>query len=199
MTATYAKITARKPLADQIIEKSVSNSLQRAVREWKVTGCRTECDETCVCGQQHIKYAFQIRNKRTGETLYPIGSDCIKKFYGGHMYNEATVIQQICMLADMYSEKQLSWKKTHKTALPLEHYDIKEGFSRKILEYMYDHNAFRGSKYNHWKPEEDFEFTMHCFNNMQVNPRQEKKMRVMAMNCVRWAQNFAKLQEKKTA
>ena len=60
-----------------------------AAREWTVLSLnRVESDSTCICGKKHILYVSTIQNLITGEQLYPIGSECIKKFKNPFMDNE---------------------------------------------------------------------------------------------------------------
>ncbi len=68
---------------DSILPLSVANTLPAAFREWRFTE-RTEDHgspiETCqLCGQEQLRYHFEIGNDRTDETLW-VGSHCILKF-----------------------------------------------------------------------------------------------------------------------
>ena len=63
---------------------SVSRSFPQLLREWYATGqmidvedAAEECD---VCGHEHIRYLFQIKNTHNGNALEKSGSKCILKF-----------------------------------------------------------------------------------------------------------------------
>lgn len=63
---------------------SVSQSFPQLLREWYATGemediedAGEECD---VCGHEHIRYLFQIKNQRNGNIRNKSGSKCILKF-----------------------------------------------------------------------------------------------------------------------
>lgn len=73
-----------------IFQHSVEKSdWSKAALEWTVLSLnRVESDSTCICGKQHIMYVSTIQNLVTGEQLYPIGSECIKKFKNPFMDNE---------------------------------------------------------------------------------------------------------------
>jgi len=68
---------------DSILPLSVATSLPAAFREWRFTD-RSEDHgrpiETCqLCGQEKLRYHFEIGNDITDETLW-VGSHCILKF-----------------------------------------------------------------------------------------------------------------------
>ena len=70
-------------LATKVVESSQSKIFDEARYEWNITSTGTAEvgeEETCVCGQTHLHYLFEITNKNNGNVLYPIGSECIKKF-----------------------------------------------------------------------------------------------------------------------
>ena len=70
-------------LAKKVVECSQSDVFDEARYEWDITQTGTAEvgeEETCVCGQTHLIYVFEITNRKTAKILYPIGSECIKKF-----------------------------------------------------------------------------------------------------------------------
>lgn len=77
-------------LIGTVIEFSVADDWEGARREWEVVGC--EIDEThsatCICGKEGLRYVYTIVNTETGESLFPIGSSCIKKFEQNDMDEE---------------------------------------------------------------------------------------------------------------
>ena len=75
------EFTAR--VRESILPLSVATTLPAAFREWRFTE-RTEDHgapiETCeLCGQEKLRYHFEIGNARTDATLW-VGSHCILKF-----------------------------------------------------------------------------------------------------------------------
>lgn len=72
-------------LFDIVVSNSSSNVFAEARNEWYVSSCvdcgdNPEHFEQCVCGKDGIRYCYEIQNKKTGAILYPLGSECIKKF-----------------------------------------------------------------------------------------------------------------------
>lgn len=68
---------------ESILPLSVGDTLPKAFEEWSVTEQVVDHDtphETCeLCGQESLRYHFEIRNTLTKNTLW-IGSQCILKF-----------------------------------------------------------------------------------------------------------------------
>ena len=52
----------------------------RAVEVKKHVNVLTGEERTCVCGQTHLQYIYEITNRHNGRVLHPIGSMCIEKF-----------------------------------------------------------------------------------------------------------------------
>lgn len=67
----------------RILPHSLTQSLPGAFSEWRFTGDvidHGKAIETChLCGQQDLRYHFQIRNLRTDHMMW-VGSHCILKF-----------------------------------------------------------------------------------------------------------------------
>lgn len=68
---------------DSILPLSVAGTLPTAFREWSFTENTVDHEspiETCeLCGQQDLRYHFEIANQYTDETLW-VGSHCILQF-----------------------------------------------------------------------------------------------------------------------
>ncbi|KFJ10201.1 hypothetical protein DR66_1279 [Delftia acidovorans] len=68
---------------DSILPLSVGDSLPKAFEEWSVTENvidHERPEEMCeLCGQESLRYHFEIRNSLNGNQLW-IGSQCILKF-----------------------------------------------------------------------------------------------------------------------
>ena len=71
-----------KNLIKTVIEKSVNKSWNTAVLEWEIDDVIEDEDNesSCICGKENIRYLFTIKNINNQNTLFPIGSSCIKKF-----------------------------------------------------------------------------------------------------------------------
>lgn len=72
-------------LFDVVLSNSSAKEFSVARNEWWVSGCVDSGDnpetwERCICGKDGIRYCYEIKNRITGAVLYPIGSECIKKF-----------------------------------------------------------------------------------------------------------------------
>lgn len=72
-------------LFDVVLSNSSSKVFDVARNEWCVSRC-VDCGdnpdefEQCVCGKDGIRYCYEIKNNITGAILFPLGSECIKKF-----------------------------------------------------------------------------------------------------------------------
>lgn len=70
-------------IRDSILPLSVGDTLPKAFEEWSVTDRVVDHEtpeETCeFCGQESLRYQFEIRNTLNGNTLW-VGSQCILKF-----------------------------------------------------------------------------------------------------------------------
>jgi hypothetical protein len=68
---------------DAILPLSVGDTLPKAFGEWYFTGATEDHDEPCetceLCGQEGLRYHFEICNEYTRHTLQ-VGSHCILQF-----------------------------------------------------------------------------------------------------------------------
>lgn len=68
---------------DSILPLSVGDTLPKAFEEWYFTGSTEDHEEPCetceLCGQDGLRYHFEISNRFTGQALQ-VGSHCILKF-----------------------------------------------------------------------------------------------------------------------
>lgn len=84
-------------LIKRVIELSQSSDWDTAVAEWEIADCEEDdtLSESCVCGKEHLYYLFTIENAINGNTLFPIGSSCIKKFGRDDLDDEAAVREKM--------------------------------------------------------------------------------------------------------
>lgn len=135
-------------LIGTVIGLSVADDWEGARREWRIVGC--EVDEThsatCVCGKEGLRYVYTIANTETGETLSPIGSSCIKKFEQSDMDEELAGWQQAIKLME---EAARIGKE--------DYVHLHSGsYSRKLLYFLYEQDAFRPTKYNGYDGYNDY-------------------------------------------
>lgn len=76
-------MTYPQRVRDSILPLSVADTLPQAFEEWRFTGLTNDHEEpheTCqLCGQEGLRYHFEIRNDYTRHTL-DVGSHCILQF-----------------------------------------------------------------------------------------------------------------------
>lgn len=137
-------------LIGTVIGLSIADDWEGARREWEIVGC--EVDEThsatCVCGKEGLRYVYTIANTETGETLSPIGSSCIKKFEQSDMDEELAGWQQAIKLME---EAARIGKE--------DYVHLHSGsYSRKLLYFLYEQDAFRPTKYNGYDGYNDYLF-----------------------------------------
>jgi hypothetical protein len=164
-------------LIKQVIDNSAEKVWEAAVLEWEVVDC--EEDETllssCICGKENLRYLFTIKNKLNANILYPIGSSCIKKFDRDDLNESVSVKEQL-------------FKLLH--ALENNKYITLSGdlFSRRLLEYFYENDAFQANKYNRNHPVLDYEFLLKMFNKRDkesITPAQKSKINAIIINSIR--------------
>ena len=165
-----------KNLVMTVIKYSESEYWEDAVTEWEIDDCEEDdsCSNECICGKENIKYLYTIRNVRNGNTLFPIGSSCIKKFNRTDM-NEETVLRESTfkLLHAVEDNRYLSLST--------------ELFSRKLLRWLYDQGAF-DTPYNQYDGEEDYEFMLKMFNKRDkstISVKQDKKIKAILLNSIK--------------
>lgn len=159
-----------------VIDVSESETWQEAVTEWEICDCEEDenCSEECICGKENIKYLYRIRNIINGNTLFPIGSSCIKKFNRTDLNEEASVREGMFRLLHAVNEnKYLSLSS-----------DL---FSRKLLKYLHYQGAFN-NEYNQYDGANDYEFMLKMFNKRDkssITEKQERKIKAVLLNCIK--------------
>lgn len=170
-------------LIGTVIGLSVADDWEGARREWEIVGC--EVDEThsatCVCGKEGLRYVYTIANTETGETLSPIGSSCIKKFEQSDMDEELAGWQQAIKLME---EAARIGKE--------DYVHLHSGsYSRKLLYFLYEQDAFRPTKYNGYDGYNDYLFLLDMFNGGFCSEAQERKCQAIIMQSIYpWLRNL---------
>jgi hypothetical protein len=164
-------------LIQRVIDNSEASDWENAVLEWEVFDC--EEDETlqssCICGKEDLRYLFTIRNTRNGNTLYPIGSSCIKKFERNDLNEDVSIKEQLFKLLHAIERNKFIVLSS----------DL---FSRKLLDYFYDQDVFQANNYNGFRPWADYEFLLKMFNKRDkdsISLQQRKKISAIIMNSIR--------------
>ncbi|MBK5458797.1 hypothetical protein [Peribacillus sp. TH27] len=164
-----------KNLIKTVIEKSVSKSWNTAVLEWEIDDVIEDEDNesSCICGKENIRYLFTIKNINNQNTLFPIGSSCIKKFDREDL-NELTLVNE--KLFKLFHGVKANEFITLNS----------EYFSRKILKYIFDQGAFTPNKYNNFNGDNDYNFMLKMFN-MRGEPseKQLKKIRAIIVTSIK--------------
>lgn len=138
---------------------------------------------TCVCGKEGLRYVYTIANTETGETLSPIGSSCIKKFEQSDMDEELAGWQQAIKLME---EAARIGKE--------DYVHLHSGsYSRKLLYFLYEQDAFRPTKYNEYDGYNDYLFLLDMFNGGFCSEAQERKCQAIIMQFIYpWLRNLWK-------
>lgn len=76
-----------KKLRTEVLSHSAANNFIDAAKEWDVISIYQDPDQTCVCGKEGLRWCYKIRNRVTGEVLYPVGDVCIHHF-GSEMMDQ---------------------------------------------------------------------------------------------------------------
>jgi hypothetical protein len=104
--------------------------------------------------------------------LYPIGSSCIKKFDRDDLDEEVAVKEQLFKLLHAIESNSFITLSS-------------DFFSRKLLRYLYNIDAFEATEYNHYDPYNDYQFLLDMFNKRTVSERQGKKATAIILNSIR--------------
>ena len=161
MMATYTE-----NLINQVISESDSSTWEDAVQEWEIEDCDEdkECKSSCICGKEELRYLYTIRNQNNGNELFPIGSRCIKKFERDDLNYTTSLYESLFKLLHAIKDK----KRIELTT---------DYFSRKLLDYLYEQDAFKPSEYNGHNGYFDYQFMMDMFNRrLPLTERQRRKV-----------------------
>ena len=164
----------RTNLIQRVLDESESNTWNEAVLEWVIDDCEEDnsLQSSCICGKEELRYLFTIRN---GNTLFPIGSSCIKKFDRDDLNEEVSIQEKLFKLFHAIEDGNFI------TLSP-------EFFSRKLLKYLYEEGVFQANEYNNNEPEIDYEFMLKMFNKRDkesITPNQQRKINAIIMTSIR--------------
>lgn len=155
-------------LPEEVIRGSRSKYFKEATQEWDITG-RTEDPEAssyCVCGKHGLRYLFKITNRKTGATLYPIGSTCIDQFERKDLTQEVAFTQAKFKILQATQQGKLSLRGSL--------------FSRNLLAHLYDEGCFQPNKFNGFDANKDYQFLVDMFNKRsEPSEKQQRKIWVL--------------------
>ena len=156
-------------LASIVLDNSESKTWSSCTAEWIVVDYEEDddADGMCVCGKEGLRYMYTIRNELNGNELFPIGSECIKRFNSDDLADDAKCWAQAYKLANLAAE----YGKASRVSIV---YD-KDMFTRKLLAFMYRKGAFPANKWNEWDGGNDYRFMLDMFNARTITTRQRKK------------------------
>src|SRR5690625_2258487 len=126
-------------LLNEVINNSESNSWESAVLEWEIAGVKEDENNSssCICGKEHIRYLFTIKNVQNGKDLFPIGSSCINKFNRDDLNEITSINEGLFKLLHAVKENEFISLNS-------------DYFSRKLLNYLFEQGAFKPTKYNNY-------------------------------------------------
>lgn len=130
--------------------------------EWKIIDVVEDekLEESCICGKEHLRYLFTIKNEENGRKLYPIGRLCIKKFERKELKDEVNIKEQLFKLLHAVEDNEFLQLSS-------------EYFSRKLLHYLYEAGAFKATQWNDNDPKKTINFYVIC-----LTKRRELKNRI---------------------
>lgn len=87
-------------LIKEILDNSIASDWENAVIEWDIDDVEEDENQTesCVCGKENLRYLFTIRNRFNNAILFPIGSQCIKKFERDDLTSVVDINEQLFKL-----------------------------------------------------------------------------------------------------
>lgn len=122
----------RQPLADKIIENSVSKYLTSAIAEWQIISkIHNEIDGSirCLCGQPGIKDWYELENIKNGKILIHIGANCIEYFTAATDFLPAQDLKKLGHL-----KRQAKDNETPKFT--------KSHFPKTLINYLWENDVF---------------------------------------------------------
>lgn len=164
-----------KSLIEAVLRLSEANDWKSAAVEWSIYDLEEDeaLTQSCVCGKENLRYLFTISNTVNGNTLYPIGSSCIMKFERTDLNEQVSAKKQLFKLLHAIESNSFLTLSS----------DL---FSRKLLHYLYVNGAFKATKYNEFKPINDYQFMLDMFNKGQRrSEKQDQKAAAIILNSIR--------------
>ncbi len=160
---------------NSILSHSRSKDWDEATNEWDLFDFYEDLNmaSSCACcGQKGLRYLFEVKNKKTNEILFPVGSQCIKKFGREDLNERVSKIERNLKLLHAVRDNSFI--------------DL-SFFSRKILEELYKEGAFKPTPYNHNNGKLDYDFLLEMFNKRKkesITEKQKAKIRAIIVKSI---------------
>ena len=112
-------------LVREVVKQSKSNNWDEAKTEWNIVNLIEDktAESQCICGQPNLRSLYTIKNVKKGNTLFPIGSQCINQFKQDVLDNDATTYRKLLELQQAVADGKFITLNT-------------EYFSRNVLLYL---------------------------------------------------------------
>lgn len=164
-------------LIKAVIENSYSKTWSVAVLEWDIADVQEDEDKTfsCICGHPELRFLYTITNRKTGKSLFPIGSVCIHKFGREDLDEYTSITEKLFHLLHAVRKNEFIELTT-------------EYFSKKLLAYLYDNDVFPDNEYNRYDGRVDYEFLLKMFlkrDKDSITSSQRKKIRGLIAYTIR--------------
>lgn len=159
----------------EILDNSKSKEWKSAVLEWEIVGCFEDKkqQESCICGKERLRYLYEIKNKKTGQIIFPIGSSCIKKFDRHELDEDVDIFKQIANLLTKFSKNKTVQLNS-------------ENFSKKLFTFIMQRGAFKPNQYNGYNASSDYKFMIDMFNKRtELTENQRKKVNAILYFTIR--------------
>jgi len=162
-------------LIKKVINLSNANNWEAAVTEWNIVDFEEDQykHSSCICGKENLRYLYTIKNIKTNNILYPIGSSCIKKFNRADLNEKTSITEKLFKLYHAIEDSSYIEFNSN-------------NFSRNVLEYLFKQGAFKPSKFNNFNGEIDYKFMVKMFNKRNPqSPKEMKKINAIIVNSIK--------------
>lgn len=118
----------REGFRDTVTGLSEASDWQDARMEWEITDINLDVSgkTACICGNEHIRYCFELSDKKTGHRIYPVSRSCIKLFGRPELDQAAKDEQLFCSFAEKCENGDFI--------------ELQRDLSRKLIDILYDRN-----------------------------------------------------------
>lgn len=155
-------------LPQEVLQRSRSEYFAEATQEWDITGRAedSQASSYCVCGKHGLRYLFEVTNRETGATLYPIGSTCIEQFEREDLTQEVAFTQSKFRILHAAQQGTL---------------ELRGGlFFRRLLAHLYEEGCFQPNKFNGFDAHKDYQFLVDMFNK-RSEPSEKQQGKIWAL------------------
>lgn len=173
-------------LKSAVLDKSSAANWIAARAEWDIAHFEEDASRkgVCICGQPNLTKLFTIRNRNTGDELYPIGSSCIEHFGRRDLDAEADLLPSLSRLRESIlvgGEFDL--------APPL--------FSKALFDHFLKEGVFTPDRWNGRNGQGDYDFLMGLFRKRDKDSISDAKWRkastIISKKIVPYLRDHAKL------